>query len=1122
MPSFRFSRLGFLTHERNKRRFRRNAVASEALESRTLLSTFYVNGDTGNAQNDGSAEAPFRSIQQGVDAASLNPGDDEVLVEPTTVRPYAGTVVIDSYGEVPNPPDGNLVIRGVTGDAADVQIESFSTKFINNADFDVTIADMTLSGGGHGVLNAGGGTTVVDNLQIVNNTGSGVLIVDGDTIIRNSHITDSFQGIWVGPAGDQSSVPRSVTVEDTNLSANRNFGIITHVLTGGVTLTNVTADNNPRAGGNFNGYSDLNISGGSYSSNTNNGIFVHPGSDITLTDVAINGNGRNGIFFDRVANIAISGSSFDDNGYAGIEVNQADGFAVSDTSISRNGRLAAEGFTEGGGVYVRPASAAPISFDNVTVVGNEYDNRGGGIDIYASDSFNEHFFTNVSISDSVISENDSITGSSGSGVRLNGAIHATISGTRLENNRGRFAGGVNFFGRRFDDQPSSINVIETEIVGNTGSGIYVGGEVAATVNNSVVSGNSSSRHGGGIAYIVSGIPENNVLTVTGSTISGNTAFQTGGGIYAYSRNLVQTVIDDSTIDGNLAGGSGGGVMVVSSVGGEQAALTMTDTTVSGNTGHGDAGGLRVFASQPIDITGSTISGNTTNGIGRERAGGVLLEVTHGRLQNVTVSGNSATQATGGVVFKTGSFFDVSNVTVTDNTGFDIGGVFSRVQQNTVLTNTVLAGNTRLRAVDGQFPFDTTDLGGSASSGGGNVIGVTVPRLLIGAQSSDQVGTHDTPIDAVLGPLQDNGGMTLTHLPSLASPVIDAGVAGNNTPSIDQRGESRPSRGGIDSGAVELQNSTPAISATVSAITTPEGGTALNGGLAADADGDALTLTASVGSVILNADGTWSWSLPVDDGPSDSDPTVVITATDGFGAASSVEFALAVTNVNPEAAISGPDNANWNEPTEFVFSASDASGADEAPGFEYRVDWDNDGIVDDVVSGGTSLALSHTFSTTGAQTVSVVTVDKDGGVSSMVTHSVNVVQQVTLSADSSINLNSADKGNKTFQIVINSTANFDARLVDVSTVVWAGAGVYRSQLKDVDKDGDRDLVLKFRLADTDLIDRYHSALAADSSTTRKTFDIALTGKTTTGIDLFGASTLDLFMTGKKLRDLLNSL
>src|SRR5207244_9318883 len=64
------------------------------------------------------------------------------------------------------------------------------------------------------------------------------------------------------------------------------------------------------------------------------------------------------------------------------------------------------------------------------------------------------------------------------------------------------------------------------------------------------------------------------------------------------------------------------------------------------------------------------------------------------------------------------------------------------------------------------------------------------------------------------------------------------------------------------------------------------------------------LSAAVGTVTANPDGTCSWSFAASDGPEQSQ-TVIITATDDDGATSTTSFQLTVNDVSPSASISGP-------------------------------------------------------------------------------------------------------------------------------------------------------------------------------------------------------------------------
>ena len=65
----------------------------------------------------------------------------------------------------------------------------------------------------------------------------------------------------------------------------------------------------------------------------------------------------------------------------------------------------------------------------------------------------------------------------------------------------------------------------------------------------------------------------------------------------------------------------------------------------------------------------------------------------------------------------------------------------------------------------------------------------------------------------------------------------------------------------------------------------------------DPDGDAVTLSASVGTVTKNGGGAWSWSYPTTDGPQESQ-LVYITATDAAGQKDQAVFSLTVNNLPP--------------------------------------------------------------------------------------------------------------------------------------------------------------------------------------------------------------------------------
>jgi hypothetical protein len=270
-----------------------------------------------------------------------------------------------------------------------------------------------------------------------------------------------------------------------------------------------------------------------------------------------------------------------------------------------------------------------------------------------------------------------------------------------------------------------------------------------TIANTIVSDNS--EHGiyndGGYVMILN------------STLTGNSAGQAsdGGGISIGSFKTPGGVtVMNSTISGNSAPGGGGGIAI--SYGG----LTLVNSTISGNSA-GDGGGGIGNSSGGVEVTNSTISGNSAGKIGGaiSSSGGV-------QLTNTTISGNSAGSA-GGIYYVQGSFPYTSEIS---NTIFDAGALGENIVNNGA---TVTSHGYNL----------------SSDDGGGVLTG-----------PGDQINT-----DPLLGPLQDNGGPTLTHLPLLGSPAIDAGDPNFVSPPFhDQRGPCfyRVFGRRIDVGSVETQ------------------------------------------------------------------------------------------------------------------------------------------------------------------------------------------------------------------------------------------------------------------------------------------------------------------------------
>ncbi len=100
--------------------------------------------------------------------------------------------------------------------------------------------------------------------------------------------------------------------------------------------------------------------------------------------------------------------------------------------------------------------------------------------------------------------------------------------------------------------------------------------------------------------------------------------------------------------------------------------------------------------------------------------------------------------------------------------------------------------------------------------------------------------------------------------------------------------------------VAVTNSAPIIAASSLTLSGDEGSTLVNTGTYRDVPGDTVTLSASVGSILNNGDGTWAWSLATtNDSPSTN---VTITAQDENGGSSNVAFSYSVNNIAPSVTV----------------------------------------------------------------------------------------------------------------------------------------------------------------------------------------------------------------------------
>lgn len=362
--------------------------------------------------------------------------------------------------------------------------------------------------------------------------------------------------------------------------------------------------------------------------------------------------------------------------------------------------------------------------------------------------------------------------------------------------------------------------VEANDIGYTalGGGVYAAGSI--TLDHSIVSGNDADTSYNPIGIAEGGgvFARNDVTLTSFSSIEGNSADALyypafGGGAYAGSTLSLTT----STLSGNTASGAiaaGGGGWAGSSVSVQYGTV---DHNSALSSYFAEGGGIESQGN--AELTSSTVSNNSASGIAGGLVAGILDYANDTvTLKNTTISGNSAAAAGG--VLATAATVHVYNSTIAFNTATSatyatrpyapgLAVYATGPSESVVLQSSILSSN-----VYGSTELDFSVANASPSISGSNSL-IVVPA----AGTSVPVDTIESTCP-LLGPLSDNGGLTMTHQLLSGSPAIDAGNS-LVVSDFDQRGSAatngvqdypRISGPSADIGAYEVQQSNAIFSA----------------------------------------------------------------------------------------------------------------------------------------------------------------------------------------------------------------------------------------------------------------------------------------------------------------------
>ncbi len=395
--------------------------------------------------------------------------------------------------------------------------------------------------------------------------------------------------------------------------------------------------------------------------------------------------------------------------------------------------------------------------------------------------------------------------------------------------------------------------------GNPGSGAEGGGVLVAlterlTLNDSQVTANAATSCA---SYCGGGIKSYGLLTVNNSSLTANQ----GGGIHNSGgiADLTNALVSGNTMgygianlnkgyllinSGEISNNQGGGILNKGSTANSLSGLIIRDNSLGGgihNDGLADKSGIQVTASLVEGNTGLSGAGIFNEGSGATAKiidstlrlnvasanGGGINNTGSLTLERSTVNSNQA--VAGGGIDHNGSTLSLINATLSQNSASDNGGGLYNRGSATFLNVTVFANSASGPETGGNLynGGDTASLAVrntivAGAGAGGNCVNNLGMLTSLGnnLEDGDLCGFHAAGdlihSDPLLGPLQNNGGPTYTHLPAAVSPAIDAGSA-TVCPPLDQRGVARPLGAACDIGSVEAAGSLTSADLSVSLV-----------------------------------------------------------------------------------------------------------------------------------------------------------------------------------------------------------------------------------------------------------------------------------------------------------------